>query len=69
MPYLDDFNRQRLLSALMLLVVALFVSSGYTPAARWRRQLRIAAITVFAIAVAFALAQIGWWLAARAINR
>jgi hypothetical protein len=62
-PYLDDVDGQRLLSALMLLVVALFVSAGYGPAARWRRQLRAGAIVLFAIAVLLALAQVGWWLA------
>ncbi len=65
MTYLDDFARQRLLSALMLLVIALFLSSGYPAAARWRRQLRIAASGLFAIAVFIARVRIGVWLVDR----
>jgi hypothetical protein len=60
--YLDESDRQRLLSALMLLVMAVFVSAGFGPAARWRRQLRAASIVLFAIALLLALAQVAWWI-------
>ena len=52
---MNDFDRQRWLAALILLVMALFVSAGTTFAARWRRQLRLAAI----IGVLVALAAVG----------
>ena len=59
---MDGFDRQRLLSALILVVMALFVSTGYPPSARWRRQLRLAAILGFGVALAAALAEIVlWW--------
>jgi hypothetical protein len=57
----NGFDRQRLLSALILLVMALFVASGVPPATRWRRPLRLAAIAGFFIALAVALAQIALW--------
>ena len=56
-------ERQQALSALLAAVMALFVASGYAPLARWRRRLRAAAIVVFLIALAAALAEVGWWLA------
>jgi len=62
MADMNDFDRQRLLSALILLVVALFVSGGAPFAARWRRQLRLAAIVGFVVAVAAALGEIAFWL-------
>jgi hypothetical protein len=62
---MDGFDRQRLLSGLMLLVMALFVSAGLPSAARWRRQLRLAAIIGFLIAVAAALGEIALWLIGR----
>ncbi len=61
---MSGFERQQMLSALMLLVIALFVAGAYPPAARWRRELRIGAIVAFCAAVAWALVEIGmWWMA------
>lgn len=60
---MQGFDRQRLLTALILVVMALFVSAGTPFAARWHRQLRRAAIIGFVIAVALALAEIGFWWA------
>lgn len=62
-PGWGGFERQRLLAALMLLVVALFVASGWPPAVRWRRGLRAAAVVLFAAALVAALIEIGVWLA------
>ncbi len=59
------FDRQRLLSALMLLVMALFVSAGFPPVARWRRQIRLASIIGFIVAVTVALGEIVFWLIGR----
>ncbi len=59
------YNRQQLLSALTLLVIALFVSSGYPPLVRWRRPLQLGAIVLFGIAVIAALVEIGLWLGGR----
>ena len=56
-------ERQQALSALLAAVMALFVASGYPPAARWRRQIRGAAIVLFLVALAAALAGAGFWLA------
>jgi hypothetical protein len=50
-----------MLSALILLVIALFVSSGFPPAARWRRQLRIGTLVLFCLAAAFVLVEILLW--------
>lgn len=59
---MHEVDWQRLLSALMLLVVALFVSGGVPMAARWRRPLRLAAIAGFVVATALALAEsVFWW--------
>ena len=58
---MSAFERQQMLAVLMFLVMALFVSSGYPPAARWRREIRIAAIVLFFVAVAIALIEIGMW--------
>jgi hypothetical protein len=59
---MDHLDRHRLLFALVLLVMALFVAGGYPPAARWRRELRLAAIIGFCIAVVAALADLFcWW--------
>ena len=62
---MNGFERHQALVALMALVTALFVASGYPPASRWRRQIRGAAIVLFAIALAIALAEVGLWLADR----
>ena len=56
---------QRLFAALTFLVMALFVSSGYPPLARWRRHLRLGAIAALALAVVVALVEIGLWLIGR----
>src|SRR5207248_1380519 len=58
---MNDFNRHQMLAALVGLVTALFVMGGLP--GRWRRQLRMAAIVFFLIAVAAALVEIGLWLA------
>lgn len=62
---MNGFDRQRLLTALMLVVMALFVFAGTPFAARWRRQLRLAAIIGFVVAVALALGEIAFWLFGR----
>jgi hypothetical protein len=60
---MNGVDRQRLLSALMLLVMALFVSGGVPLPARWRRPLRLAAIAGFVLAMALALAEsVFWWI-------
>jgi hypothetical protein len=60
---MNGFDRQRLLSALILVVMALFVSGGALFAGRWRRPLRLAAIIAFFTALAAALAEIlFWWI-------
>jgi len=58
---MSAFERQQMLAALMLLVIALLVGSGYPPAARWRREIRIAAIVLFIVALAVALFEIAMW--------
>ena len=63
---MSGFERQRMLSALILLVIALFVAGGFPPAARWRRELRLAAIVAFCAAFGWALVEIGLWLTADA---
>ena len=62
---MGDFDRQRWLTALIFMVMALFVSAGTPFAARWRRQLRLAAIACFVVAVAVALGEIVLWLIER----
>ena len=52
------FERHQALAALTALVAAVFVASGYPPAARWRRQLRL-----FLIALGVAMAEVAIWLA------
>jgi hypothetical protein len=59
---MNDFDRQRAIAALILLVMALFVSAGTPIAARWRRELRLATIVGFLVAVAAALGEIAFWL-------
>ena len=58
-----ECDNTQLLTALILLVTALFVSSGVTSAAPWRRPLRLAATGAFVIAVVLALAEIVYWWA------
>jgi hypothetical protein len=55
---------ERLLSALILVVMTLFVASGVPGAGRWRRPLRLAALAGFAVALLLALGAIARWLAA-----
>jgi hypothetical protein len=59
---MSDFDRQRLLSALILVVMALFVSGAMPIGASWRRPLRRAAIIGFFIALAMVLGEIVFWL-------
>ncbi len=63
MAAMYGFDRQQLLTALILLVTALFVSSGVASAAPWRRPLRLAATGAFVIAMVLALAEIVYWWA------
>lgn len=60
---MDGYERQQLYGALILLVTALFVMSGYAPLARWRRPIRAAAIGFFVLALAAAVLEIVLWLA------
>ena len=62
---MSDFDRQRWLSALIFLVMALFVSAGTPFAARWRRQIRLAAIVGFLVALAAVLGETAFWLIGR----
>jgi drug/metabolite transporter (DMT)-like permease len=59
---MNYFDRQRLLTVLMLLAMAFFVASGTAFAGRWRRQFRLAAIVGFLAALAIALVEIAVWL-------
>ena len=62
MAGMNGVDRQQLLGALVLLVMALFVSGGMPFAARRRRHLRLAAIAGFLLAAALALAEsVVWW--------
>ena len=63
MAAMNGFYRQQLLTPLILLVTALFVSSGVASAGRWRRKLRLTAIAAFVVAVVLALAEIVYWWA------
>ncbi len=63
MAAMNGFDRQQLLTALILLVTALFVSSGVASAGWWRRKLRLAVTGAFVIAVVLALAEIVYWWA------
>ena len=60
---MGGFEQQRLFGALILLVTALFIAGGYPPLTRWRRQLRVAAIGIFVLALAATIAEIILWLA------
>jgi hypothetical protein len=57
-------DQGEMLSALILVVMALFIASGQPFAGRWRRTMRLAAMIAFALAVVAALIEVGWWLAA-----
>jgi hypothetical protein len=57
-----QFDRQRLVAALMLAVTALFLLA-VAPGFRYRRAARIAAITVFAIVFTGVVVWVVlWWL-------
>jgi hypothetical protein len=59
---MNGFDRQRAFSAVILLVMALFVAAGVAPEAGWRRWLRNAAVIGFGIAVLAALIEVMlWW--------
>ena len=58
---MNSLDRQRLFTALILTIMALFVASGVPFATRWRRVLRLAAILGFALALGAALVEIVWW--------
>jgi hypothetical protein len=55
-------DRQRMVAALMLSATALFLISQRTPS-RYRRAVRIAAIVVYAAAIAAVLVWVGLWAA------
>ncbi|MGD9616807.1 MAG: hypothetical protein AB7H90_17805 [Alphaproteobacteria bacterium] len=59
---MSGFERHQMLSALILLVIALFVAGAFPPASRWRRELRIGAIVAFCAALFWVLFEIGIWL-------
>ena len=59
---MNEFDRHRLLSALILLAIAFFVAGGTPFAGRWHRQLRLAAIVGFLAALVVALIEIALWL-------
>ncbi len=56
---------ERALSAIILLVMALFVASGTPAAGRWNRPLRLAALIGFGVALALALGETAFWWAGR----
>jgi hypothetical protein len=60
---MDGFERHRMLSALIAVVMVLFVSGGVAPLRRWARPLRFMAIAIFCGVSAWALVEIAVWLA------
>jgi len=60
---MDHIDHQQMFSALMGLVIVLFLMSGQRVAAPWRCQFRIAAIALFLVAAAMALVEVALWLA------
>ncbi|MBV9829633.1 MAG: hypothetical protein JO001_28770 [Alphaproteobacteria bacterium] len=58
---MNAFEHQRLFSALLLLVMALFVGSGVISGEKWRQRLRLGAILCFIFAVLAALIDIARW--------
>lgn len=56
------FDRNQLMSALIVAATALFLLAG-GPRVRWHRQLRIAALALYGAAFIGALAYVGLWLA------
>jgi hypothetical protein len=62
---MTGLDPQRLMRALILIVMVLFVAAGTAGARKWRRALRLAAIVGFAIALVLALGELGrWWAGA-----
>lgn len=59
---MSGYERHQMLSALILLAMALFVAGGFPPATRWRRELRIATVILFCAAAGWVLFEIGMWL-------
>ena len=58
-------GRGEMLSALILVVMALFVASGQPFAGRRRRLLRLLSLIVFGLAVGAALIEVAMWLGGR----
>jgi hypothetical protein len=54
----SGFERQQMFSALILLVITLFIMGGFPPMARWRRELRVAAIVAFTAAALWAIIEV-----------
>ena len=61
---MQGFDRQRLVSALLLAATALFLMAS-APGFGYRRALRRAGIAVYAIAMAVVLVWVVLWLAGR----
>jgi hypothetical protein len=59
---MSPYDRQRLFGSLMLVSLALFVSSGTAVPPSWRRWLRGGAVAIFALAVLAALVEVALWL-------
>jgi hypothetical protein len=59
-----NLDRMQAIQALSYLVMAFFVAGGIV-SARWRRQMRWAAIGLYGVAVVLALVAVGIWLVAR----
>jgi hypothetical protein len=62
---MGGIDRQQWFSALILVVMALFVSSGLAQPARWRRRLRLAAVAGFIVALVATLVEIALWWSGR----
>ena len=62
---MNGFDRQRLVAALMLAVMVLYLLAR-APGFRYRRAARIAAITVFTVVVAGLVVWVVLWLAGAA---
>ena len=52
---------QQWLAALVLMATALFVSAGLPAAPQWRRRFKIAAISIFILALVAIVVQIARW--------
>jgi hypothetical protein len=62
---MGGIDRQQWFSALILVIMALFVSSGLPQPARWRRRLRLAALAGFIVALIATLVEIALWWSGR----